>query len=94
LLYYLTYHEAIESHDKIVVHTKGLISKSNLHYILDTVQGLGDVDVGEKHAIVGKSAYMLYQMITLPFSWKEIRDSICPHKDVFEYQRMAFRNRW
>jgi len=67
--YYPSYESVIEAHERIVKAsggTAGILSSSNLHYILDTVK---DIRKGsEFDALVSKAAYILYNIITLhPF---------------------------
>ncbi len=66
---YPTYEAVIEAHNRIVKMTggtAGILSISNLQYILDTVQDIGRGSELDK--LISNSAYILYNIITLhPF---------------------------
>ena len=66
---YPAYEAVIEAHNRIVKTsggTAGILSISNLQYILDTVQDIGRGSELDK--LISNSAYILYNIITLhPF---------------------------
>lgn len=68
-VHYPNYEAVIEAHKRIVKEsggTAGILSVSNLHYILDTVQDIGKGLEFDK--LISKAAYILYNIITLhPF---------------------------
>ena len=57
-------------HEKIIEMAggeQGFVSQSNLAYVLETVEDIGD-DLPEKEAIIRKSGYLLFNLISLhPF---------------------------
>jgi death-on-curing protein len=57
-------------YDRIIAKTggeRGYLSRSNLHYLLDTVQDVGE-KLPRRQAIVKKAAFLLYNVIVIhPF---------------------------
>ena len=69
VIHYPTYEAVIEAHKRIVKAsggTAGVLSTSNLQYIIDTVEDIGKGSELDK--LISKTAYILYNIVTLhPF---------------------------
>jgi len=69
VIYYPNYEAVIEAHKRIVMAsggTAGVLSMSNLQYVLDTAKDIGKGSELDK--LVSKAAYILHNIITLhPF---------------------------
>ena len=69
VIHYPTYEAVIEAHKRIVKAsggTAGVLSVSNLQYVLDTVEDIGHGSELDK--LVSKAAYILHNIVTLhPF---------------------------
>jgi death on curing protein len=94
-LLYPSFEGVIEAHSRIIRLTggqSGMISSSNLKYILETVQYIGE-ELGEsKDGIKCKAEYVLYNIVVLhPFLDGNKRSAFEVTKRFLELNRRPFK---
>ncbi|MDG6994292.1 MAG: type II toxin-antitoxin system death-on-curing family toxin [Nitrososphaerota archaeon] len=95
-LRYPSFEAVTEAHRRIIGMSgghSGMISTSNLKYILETVQDIGEELGDDKEAIVHKAAYLMYNIVVLhPFLDGNKRSAFEVTKRFLELNGWSFKS--